>query len=627
MLRGMEEAASRLVLGDALETLLSHAVEPLLVARLTGEVVAANDAACALFDHSHADLLRLRRDDLIDASDPRFAARLATRERSGRASGELRVRRRSGQLVDVEVTSTVFEITAEPMLWLCFVDLSERRRAEAAEERFRALSEASQEAVLFHRDGRVVIANDAACVQYRIERDAFIGRPLHDFVAPSSRALVAQRARDGHPGPYEADGLRADGTIFPAEVVARTTVFRGEAVRVVCVRDLSTRKRMEAELALADRLAAIGTLAAGVAHEVNNPLTYVLLNLAMVIDQLEHTAPNEPFDAAKGLVALHDARAGAERVRDIVRGLLAFSRSDDTHTGPVDLARVIERTTKLVASGLRHRARLHVEVAPVARVLGTETKLGQVLLNLLVNAAQAIPEGAVDRHRVDVRVRAAESGMIALEVRDTGPGIASQVQTRIFDPFVTTRAPGTGTGLGLSICHGIVTQLGGRIEVERRPGHGTTFRVLLPAADATPQWHAEPSAPRASPERQARARLLVVDDEPKLRERLTSLLAEDYDVVSLASGREALDLLERDRRFDVVVCDLLMAELTGMDVYEALWESAPALAERVLFLTGGFASPLAEAFVVAHAARVVAKPFEMPQLRAAIERVIAGSND
>jgi PAS domain S-box-containing protein len=625
MLGSMEDSETGLVLGEALTTLLAHALEPLLVACPNGQLVAANEPACTLFGYSHAELVRLRREHLFELEDPRVAALVAERQATGRTRGALRARRRDGSLVEVELTSTEIEIGGTPMLWLSLLDLTERRRAEAAEERFRALSEASQEAVFFHRNGRIVVANDAACAQYRIERDAFVGRPLDDFVAPSSRAFIARMSREQHPGPYEAEGLRADGTLFPGEIVARTTVFRGKPVRVVCVRDLTARKQMEADLAMADRLAAIGSLAAGVAHEVNNPLTYVLINLAMVIEQLEHASPRRPFDERKGLEALLDARAGAERVRDIVRGLLAFSRTDEGKPGPVDLARVIERTTKLVASDLRHRARLHVEVGLVPRVRGSETKLGQVLLNLLVNAAQAIPEGAIDRHRVDVRVHPAEGGMVALEVHDTGSGIPAELRARIFEPFVTTKAPGAGTGLGLSICHGIVTQLGGRIEVESEPGHGTTFRVLLPAAAGATSR--PPAAPRAAARQARHARVLLVDDEERLRERLTSLLADDYDVVSAASGHEALAVVERDPAFDVVVCDLLMAEFTGMDVHQALWERSPALAHRMLFTTGGYASAHAEAFVAAHAARVVAKPFEMPQLRAAIERVIAESID
>jgi PAS domain S-box-containing protein len=618
----MEDSRTGLVLGEALATLLSHALEPLIVAKLTGELVAANEPACMLFGYAQAALVRLRRAQLFELDDPRVAALVAERESNGRTRGEVSARRRDGTLVDVELTSTEIQIGGTRMVWVSLLDLTERRRAEAAEEGFRALSEASQEAVFFHRNGRIVLANDAACAQYRIEREAFVGRPVNDFVAPASRAFVAQRALEQHPGPYEAEWLRADGTIFPGEIVARTTAFRGEPVRVVCVRDLTTRKRMEAELAMADRLAAIGSLAAGVAHEVNNPLTYVLLNLAMVIDRLEHASPRRPFEPPRALEELHDARAGAERVRDIVRGLLAFSRTDEARPGPADLARVIERTTKLVASDLRHRARLHVELAPVPRVLGSETKLGQVLLNLLVNAAQAIPEGAIDRHRVDVRVRAAGEDMIALEVHDTGAGIEPAVKARIFEPFVTTKAPGAGTGLGLSICHGIVTQLGGRIEVESELGRGTTFRVLLPAVSASAR---PPAADPATPRDRRRARLLLVDGEEKLREALTSLLVDDYDVVAVSSGHEALALIDRDAAFDVVVCDLLMAELTGIDVHQALWDRAPALAQRVVFTTAGFASPQAEAFVAAHAARVIAKPFEMPQLRATIERVIAES--
>jgi PAS domain S-box-containing protein len=272
-----------------------------------------------------------------------------------------------------------------------------------------------------------------------------------------------------------------------ARVIARGS--DGTPLRMLgsCV-DTTERRLMLERLQLADRLAAVGTLAAGVAHEINNPLAYVNSNVSFALDRLDEVsrtavAVAEPLAGAvdEARRALRDAAVGGARVERIVRDLRMLSRSREDPARPVDVARALETALDLARTDLRQRARVLRDVAAVPPVLGDESRVSQVFVNLLVNAAQAIPDGKPDDNEVEVRL-GVEDGRVVLRVRDTGCGIPPENLKRIFDPFFTTKPVGVGTGLGLAISHRIVTALGGDITVESAPGSGSTFRVSLPAA-------------------------------------------------------------------------------------------------------------------------------------------------
>ena len=265
--------------------------------------------------------------------------------------------------------------------------------------------------------------------------------------------------------------------------------FVGTIERTIAVR---RHRQLQARLALADRLTAIGTLTAGIAHEINNPLAYVLLNVTFVGDSLgKLLAPGMSEDEAS-LRATHAtlasavdrAKFGVERIAAIVRGLKMFSRPEDELHGPVDVRAVIDTTIPLIDGALRGRARLIKEYEEVPPVDANEARLGQVFLNLLLNAVQSVDQEASLVVRVVVRHRAPS---VVVEVHDTGPGIPDDVRPHVFEPFFTTKPVGVGTGLGLSICHGIVRSLGGEIAFESEIGKGTMFRVTLPAWSPTLQ--------------------------------------------------------------------------------------------------------------------------------------------
>jgi PAS domain S-box-containing protein len=416
-----------------------------------------------------------------------------------------------------------------------------------------------------------------------------------------------------------------------ARVVARGP--NGEALRLVgtCT-DVTERRRMLERLQLSDRMAAVGTLAAGVAHEINNPLGFVNANVAYALEALAQlAAPGaapRPEVVARVVeecrVALGEAASGASRVRRIVQDLKALSRADDDRRVAVDVGRALDAALHIAGSDLRHRARVITRLTPVPPVLGDEGRLTQVFLNILLNAAQAIPEGRLEWNEVDILL-GAEGDRVVLAVRDTGCGIAPEHLGRIFDPFFTTKPVGIGTGLGLAISHGIVTAHGGDIEVESAPGRGSRFRISLPAApDAALR---APQAPDAAPapEHAARsARVLVVDDEPMFCHAMVRMIGSEHDVVALGDAREALRRIEAGERFDAIFADLVMPGMNGVEFHDALARLAPDLASRMRVVTGGAFTPGGAEFLARMSGRVLEKPVVPADVRAALAAALGG---
>jgi CheY-like chemotaxis protein/two-component sensor histidine kinase len=366
---------------------------------------------------------------------------------------------------------------------------------------------------------------------------------------------------------------------------------------------------LEQQLAVADRLAMAGTLAAGVAHEINNPLAAVAANLEHVARALTDESLRE---------AVTDARDAARRIAEIVRDLRFLANPDSSRTS-IDVREVLVSTVRIAAQEIRARARLVQDYGPTPRVLANAARLGQVLVNLIVNAAQAIPEGDADGHEVYVGARTDDAGCAVITVRDTGRGIAPEHVARIFDPFFTTR-PFEGSGLGLAICHRLITEMGGEIRVSSSD-HGSSFEVVLPPAERPAA--AAPSAPKDEPRTTGR-RILVIDDEPIVGRAVRRVLQPAHEVTAVTSARAALDLFAAGERFDLILCDLMMPQMTGMELYDHLRASAPEIAARMVFLTGGAFTPAARAFVARIGNLCFEKPFDAAQLRELAAKHLAG---
>jgi PAS domain S-box-containing protein len=509
-----------------------------------------------------------------------------------------------------------------------FTDVSERHHAEESlrrsEANFRTLIERSPTVTIVHVDGVIAYVNPAACALLDYDASEMIGRHILDCVPPDDHAIalasLASTARGGHTRTGPLRIRRRDGRYVTVDGEALRLAFDGKPAHVVLARDVTERSELFTRMAVADRMVSVGTLAAGVAHEINNPLAFVVSNLALIADDLPRLLAGEPTRLGRADVEqlLVDAREGAARVSAIVRDLRALARPDDITTAAVDVAKVLASSIRMTANELRHRARVieHIEQAPL--VEANESRLGQVFLNLLVNAAQAIPEGRAAQNEVRVRLGANADGTSAIvEIEDTGIGIPSHVIGRIFDPFFTTKPVGVGVGLGLAISHQIITSLGGDIAVTSTPGQGASFRITLPAAGAT-RGDAVANLPERAAEASA-TRVLMIDDEAAVGRSTRALLAPDYEITTVTRAADGLRLLAHGG-YDAILCDLMMPEMTGMEFWQRL---EPALARRVVFLTGGAFTEQARAFLAQVTQPRVEKPFREHELRRAIEQVRA----
>ncbi len=371
-------------------------------------------------------------------------------------------------------------------------DITEQRRAAAAvresERNFRDLIEWFPDALAIYREDEVVYVNQKARSLLGYEPEEAFGKSPFHFIHPGDRAAVAERiqtfAMKRLPSPpAEQRFIRRDGTSVPVEVTSMPVLFEGCPATLVHARDLTERKRLEAQLLLSDRLASLGRLSAAVGHEINNPLAYVLANLDLCLERLGDQARGTPQARLADIAPmLAEARQGADRVRHIVRDLKVFARGESEERVAVDPRRVLDSCVNMARPEIRSRATIVKRYGDTPMVMGSEARVGQVLLNLLINAGHAIPVEDPDTQRVEVATSTDERGWAVIEVSDTGTGIPDEVRRRMFEPFFTTKEGGQGTGLGLPICQSIVTALGGEITVESQVGRGTTFRVLLPPA-------------------------------------------------------------------------------------------------------------------------------------------------
>ena len=469
----------------------------------------------------------------------------------------------------------------------------------------------------FDAKGRVTDCNEVFLEQLGSTRERILG--LDMLTLPNKGVAAAVReATEGREGYFEGEYTSVTGGRSRFYRALFSPIMREGRVEggVGVVDDVTDRREIEARLARGERMASLGRLAAGVVHEINNPLAYVRTSLELARREITRFQENgDHAHLERVLETVAHAEDGVERVRIIASDLKTFSRGDEGSWLLVDIGRVAQSAINLAHNEIRHRAELSVDIEPaLPRVLGSETRFVQVLVNLLVNAAHAIEEKGEGRGRIALRM-GREGGEVFIEVEDTGAGIPEGPVERIFEPFWTSKPKGVGTGLGLSICHGIVTSAGGDIRVVRsRPGEGTLIRVELPAAGggAVPF---EPDVRDTDPDAPAGAgRILIVDDEVKLAQTLALALGDGFDVVVAGSGREALDVLADDRDWDLVLCDLMMPDVSGMDVYDAIVEQMPQLLPKLVFMTGGAFTSRARQFLKRYRPRRLQKPFALDEV-------------
>jgi PAS domain S-box-containing protein len=628
--QALQESLARLARTEAFSSVMVAHVG------LDGRWLKVTPTFCNLLGYTEEEILSRTIQDLTHPDELEADVRERQRLLDGQAKSfdiEKRLLRRDGSVVWVDVNcSVVLDAESRPVQFVTYTrDITERKQTEEAlresETRYRALCENSGVGIWqITPEGYTLYANPAVCGMLEIDGPGeLVGVTFHGFLTSESLETVrrhhALRAQN-QASTYEAEivgkrGTRRNVLISGAPLVSANGQLQSMIASVV---DITELRRLESQLHLADRLSSVGTLAAGVAHEINNPLTYIGSNLEYSVGALDSLSRGGSYNEWREIeAALREAIQGANRVRNIVADLKTFSRSDEQRPGPVDVHRVLDVALRITGNELRHRVRLIQTRGEIPLVLGTESRLAQVFVNLLVNAMQAMPDRDSSENEVRVSTRAS-GGKVYVEVEDNGNGMPREVLSRIFDPFFTTKPVGTGTGLGLAVCHGIIASLGGDLRVHSEVGKGSAFCVVLPAADAR-EFMGELVIP-AGPAR--RGRILIVDDEPFVLSTVRRMLTSEHDLVTASGGEEALSHLRADS-FDVVLCDLQMPEMSGMDFYEEASRMHPTLRERFLFLTGGAFTTEAARFAESQRERVIEKPVDMRRLRELLQRFLAPS--
>lgn len=567
---------------------------------------------------------------------------LAPIERIHRAAPRVPIVVLSG-IADDELGQRAIQVGAQDFLHKNDLDaVSLARSLRYATERarlqnqFRSLVEHNADAlVVIDRSDVVTYLNQAAEDLFGRSHDELVAQPFGFPIAAGSIS--------------EIEIQRPDGETRAAEMRVAPITWEGDTAWLASIRDITDRKRAEElqqRLHHADRLASIGQLASGVAHEINNPAGFILGNLEVLDDHLgvveracarithaaqvrgDTTAPRVHVELTTTLremrSMLTDSITGIERISRIVKSLSSFARIERDEVDRVNLNEVLETACKITNNEIRHRAMLHKDLAALPRVAADPGKLIQVFTNLLINAAHAIEPGAADRNRIRVSTRQHGDQIIA-RVEDTGCGIPAEDIERIFEPFYTTKTRGLGTGLGLPLSIDIVRRHGGDLRVSSIVGEGSVFEIVLPVNNgmAMPAPPA-PAPPSPANGKSRRARVLVIDDEHLLLDTFRRMLRRSHEVITAEGGARAIAQLERDQGFDVIICDLMMPELDGMQLYGIVCERWPALRSRLIFCSGGAFAADARDFLERASQQhvVIEKPVKREMLLQAVGRIL-----
>jgi PAS domain S-box-containing protein len=394
---------------------------------------------------------------------------------------------------------------------------------------------------------------------------------------------------------------------------------------VMVFRDVSDRRQLQRQLEVSERLATVGTMAAGIAHEVNNPLAFVLANIGVAREDLRrHRVAPSGADDLRWMdeieSGLADAEEGASRIAKIVRDLMIFTRRELDPEERVNLNEVLDWSLEVVGHEVRPRGRIVRQFGDTPKVDAPSIRLGQVFVNLLINAAHALDPGKRETNEIVVTTRTDERGHAVAEIRDNGCGMTPELMEKAFEPFVTTKPVGQGTGLGLSVCHGIVLSLGGTIAFESEPGSGTLARVVFPAARLGSAELPRVERPIvAGP----RGYLMVIDDEVMVRGSIRRVLGREHTITCPHTPKAALALFDAGMRFDLILCNLSMPEVSGMDIHEEIMRRDPEQARRMVFVSGGAFTARMVEFLHSVPNRRIDKPYEPRNLRLLVSELLA----
>ncbi|HUF28450.1 MAG TPA: PAS domain S-box protein [Gemmatimonadaceae bacterium] len=621
---GGPPGAPRAASGRLARGIVESSPDAIIVTSLDRRIFDANEAAARLFDRTLPELIGTRIDDCVVPAERQLVERYereAARGHPQRYETRILTARKSERIVAVAsaalhqggkligTAATLRDITDE------FHAHATLARSEA---RYRHLFEGASDAIMtFDASGTFTTVNRAGEEISGYGRDELVGESFGPLIPEEEieRTLAAfRRALAGETGTFETIFVRKDGD---HRFISVTYSGPKAGEEVLCIiRDITEQRQLQQQLIQSEKMAAIGQLVSGVAHELNNPLASVSAFAQLLL-----------ADARLPVEHRHSAEVIAgetRRAARIVNNLLTFARQHKAEKIPADINRVLENALELRAYELNVRGINLVRDYDdrVPETMADIHQLQQVFLNIVTNAEQAMESVERRRHQLLVRTRALPQA-IRVEFEDTGPGIPSQSLERIFNPFYTTKPTGRGTGLGLSISLGIVHEHNGRVWAENIAAGGSRFCIDLPYIE--PVRVAASAQPEAAPKLPPGLRILVADDEDALRLALTRFLGDaGHAVVATASGREALFHAEREK-FDAMILDIRMPDMSGQQVFRELLAMRPELAECVVFMTGDTVSTDLRQFLLDSGRAFVAKPFEFKELLMALPRPANGT--
>lgn len=626
----------RSYVADVLLSAIEHAPDPVELTDRQARLLYVNRAWRQYFDYEDVAALGLSPGELLrDATQPVHDAtyvEFSWSELRKRREwlGTMGSRNRSGESRFNEAHVSSFMGPAQSYEGNLAIrrDLTQRASRDAAlataHREFRSVLAAMPDAVVVLRDGIIYFANRAFTELLERGPEEVIGEPFEHYVhaedwatlsnwdaaSPASAGSHADPASHWGAGQMRSVRLtQTSGHLRVVEVsMAGNVSFEGFPSHILVARDVTERMFSREQLARTERLAALGALAVGVAHEVNNPLAYVLLNLEAA---REHAPP-------VAQEALDEALDGARRIGEIVAELRGFWNSSDDALGAVDVATAVASAVNLAQSQLRHRSSLERDLEPDLLVFARHGQLVQILLNLLVNDSRARPEDDTRPHTIRISSRSVSATQAEITVSDTGVGLTSGASEDPFEPSTSIRASGVRPTFGLAISKRMIEELGGSIQLTERGPGSTTFTVRLPRLV---KEEAMPESRNSQPDLlQAPYRVLVVDDEPLIARAIKRAL--DPFVVQVASdGAEAMSALENGPDFDVILCDLMMPRVTGADLFQQVQQRFPRLTNRFVFMTGGAFADWSQRFLEEAKRPIIEKPFQPSQLRLSIEAV------
>jgi PAS domain S-box-containing protein len=497
---------------------------------------------------------------------------------------------------------------------------AERRNAERSRDLLASIVQSSDDAIVgMAMDGSIVSWNRGAEQIYGYPAAEIKGHPISRLFEPAAgdelRATLDILRRGDTIERYESTGIRKEGT--PIDISVTMSAIRGERITgfSAIIRDITQQKRLQKDFLSAQKMEAVGLLAAGIAHDFNNLLTVVTGYSSLALEQLE---TNESARLQTELEEIHKA---GERAASLTRQLLAFSRKQVMQPTVVNLNDIVSEMERLLHRVIGEDIALTITLEPALKPIKADSgQIEQVIMNLAVNARDAMPKGG----RLSIETAHSNSGVAApdvvLNITDTGTGMDARTQARIFEPFFTTKGVGEGTGLGLATVYGIVDQSGGRIAVESEPGRGTTFRICFPAVEESRDL-APPTVPMKQ-SAQGCETLLVVEDEDSVRKLVCGLLKRSgYHVLMARSGGEALKLCETyTDRIDLLISDLIMPAMSGTELYERMIVMRPEV--KVLFISGYSDEAIENRGLLASNSVFLQKPFPPDVLTRKVREIL-----